>query len=240
MVSGGAFLEWGGERRRRANCREPGRSNGMNPRVLMIGIGGGSGSGKTTLARRIEQATDDGCVAMVEVDAYYRDYSHLALRERERLNFDQPDAIDWELLLGQLQQLREGQTIEQPVYDFSHHGRADEVATVAPAPVIIVEGIHALSDPRLRELLDIRIFVDTDADVRFIRRLRRDLLSRDRSIDSVVEQYLATVRPMYIDYVAPSRRHADVIVPEGNCNEMGIDLLVEALLARIRKHVGSD
>ncbi|NUQ00150.1 MAG: uridine kinase [Armatimonadetes bacterium] len=200
---------------------------------MMIGIGGGSGSGKTSLARRIQAEAGDEAVAVVEVDSYYRDYSGLSPRERERLNFDHPDAIDWDELIEDLHALREGQTIEQPVYDFTIHGRAESVVELEPRPVIVVEGIHALTHERLRDLLDVRIFVDTDPDVRFIRRLRRDLLSRDRTIDSVVEQYLETVRPMYIDFVEPSRRHADIICPEGHLNNLGIDLLVEALLSRI-------
>ncbi len=209
----------------------------MSKRRMLIGIGGGSGSGKTTLARRLQQAAGEEVVALVEVDAYYRDYSHLPLRDRERLNFDYPDAIDWEYLLADLTALAEGQAIEQPIYDFTSHGRADEVATLEPRPVILVEGIHALSNEALREMLDITVFVDTDADIRFIRRLRRDLLSRDRSIDSVVEQYYETVRPMYRAFVEPSRAYADIVLPEGNCNELGVDLMVEALTARILRFV---
>ncbi len=209
----------------------------MSTRRLMIGIGGGSGSGKTTLARRIEEAVGDDLAVVLEVDAYYQDYWHLAQRERERINFDHPDAIDWELLLSQVNALRDGQAIEIPIYDFGIHSRADEVGVLEPRPVILIEGIHALSNADLRELLDIRIFVETDPDIRFIRRLRRDLLSRDRSIDSVVEQYLETVRPMHIDHVEPSRRHADILVPEGDRNELGIDLIVEALVARIDRHL---
>lgn len=208
----------------------------MSTQRMMIGIGGGSGSGKTTLARRIAQAAGDDIAVLVEIDAYYRDYSHLTQRERERLNFDHPDAIDWELLLDQLKDLRDGIAVEQPVYDFTCHGRHDEARHLEPRPVIIVEGIHGLTHPELRAMLDIRIFVDTDPDVRFIRRLRRDILDRDRSIDGVVEQYLETVRPMYVDHVEPSRRHADILVPEGNCNELGIELLVEALVQRITAH----
>ncbi|MCC7495082.1 MAG: uridine kinase [Fimbriimonadaceae bacterium] len=212
----------------------------MTTRRLLIGIGGGSGSGKTTLARRIQEAAGDAVVAIVEVDAYYADFSHLQQRDRERLNFDHPDAIDWELLLEHLDTLCDGHGIEQPVYDFSSHSRADEVVALEPAPVVVVEGIHAFSNPDLRERLNLRIFVDTGSDIRFIRRLRRDLLSRDRSIDSVVEQYIETVRPMYNDYIGPSRRHADIILPEGNCNELGVDLLLEALVSRIERHVHGD
>ena len=200
---------------------------------VLIGIGGGSGSGKTSLAHKLQEAAGDEMLAVIEVDSYYRDYSQLSLREREHLNFDHPDAIDWEQVLEHLAMLREGQAIELPVYDFATHGRADEVVTMDPTPVVVVEGIHALSHEALRSQLDIKLFVDTEEDVRFIRRLRRDLLARDRSIDSVVEQYLNTVRPMYIDFVAPSRRHADIIIPEGHENSLGVDLLVEALLLHV-------
>jgi len=200
---------------------------------ILIGIGGGSGSGKTSLARRLQEAAGEDRLAVVEVDCYYRDYSTLSLKEREHLNFDHPDAIDWDQVLEHLVMLRAGHAIELPVYDFSTHGRADAVVTLAPTPVVVVEGIHALSHAGLREMLDIKMFVDTDEDVRFIRRLRRDMLSRDRSIDGVVEQYLETVRPMYIDFVAPSRRHADIILPEGHGNSLGVELLVDGLLAHV-------
>lgn len=202
-------------------------------RRMLIGIGGGSGSGKTTLARRVAEDAGDGLVTIVELDSYYRNFSQLGLRERERVNYDHPDSVDWELLLGHLEALREGESIEQPIYDFAVHQRADEVVEVEPTPAIIVEGIHCLSDERLRDMLDIRIFVETAPDIRFIRRLRRDILDRDRSIDSVVEQYQETVRPMHNDYVEPSRRHADIIVPEGGCNYLGVELLVDALVGRI-------
>lgn len=205
---------------------------------VLIGIGGGSGSGKTSLARQLQEAAGEDLLAVVEVDCYYRDDSTFSLKEREHLNFDHPDAIDWEQLLEHVEMLRSGQSIELPVYDFATHRRADEVVTMEPAPVVVVEGIHALSHAGLRDLLDIKLYVDTDEDIRFIRRLRRDLLSRDRSIDSVVEQYLETVRPMYIDHVEPSRRHADIILPEGHGNVLGVDLLVDGLLAHLDRLLG--
>lgn len=207
---------------------------------VMIGIGGGSGSGKTSLARRLVEAAGPERLTVVEVDSYYRDPSSFSPLEREHLNFDHPDTIDWSYLLENLEMLRAGQPIEMPVYDFETRNRADAVVTIDPTPVVVVEGIHTLSHAGLRELLDIKLFVDTDSDIRFIRRLRRDLLSRDRSIDSVVEQYLETVRPMHIDFVEPSRRHADIVLPEGQGNPLGVDLLIDALLADIDRRLGED
>jgi uridine kinase len=210
----------------------------MHPNVLLIGIGGGSGSGKSALAKRIQEAAGDERVAVIELDTYYRDFSHLPKSERERLNYDHPDALDWDAILDDLSALRDGEAVELPVYDFTTHERRDEVIEVYPTPAVIVEGIHCLVHEPLRELLDIRIFVDTDADVRFIRRLRRDILDRDRSIDGVVAQYMATVRPMHNDYVEPGRRHADIIVPESTGqNQLGIELLVEAIVGRIDRFV---
>lgn len=212
----------------------------MSDRVLLIGIGGGSGSGKTALARRIQDAVGSDDVAVIELDSYYLDFGNLSARERERLNFDHPDALDWDHIIADLTALRDGESIELPVYDFSNHERRDEVVEILPAPVVLVEGIHCLVHPPLRELLDIKVFVDTEADIRFIRRLRRDILDRDRSIDGVVNQYLETVRPMYSDYVEPSRRHADVIVPEATGqNLLGVELVVEALVQRILNHLGA-
>jgi uridine kinase len=208
----------------------------MADKRLLIGIGGGSGSGKSAMARRIQERAGSDVVTVLELDSYYKDYSDLPQREREKLNFDHPDAIDWNLLLDDVRDLLAGEPIEQPVYDFTTHGRKDEAVEVVPTPALLVEGIHTLVHPALRELLDIRIFVDTDPDIRFIRRLRRDMLDRDRTMDTVVNQYLETVRPMYMDHVEPSRRHADIIVPEATAqNQLGIDLLVEALAQRIER-----
>lgn len=202
--------------------------------ALLVGIGGGSGSGKSALARRLRETMGDDTLSVIEIDAFYRDTHDLSPRERAALNYDHPDAIDWELLVDALRDLRDGISAELPVYDFSTHERRDETVVVDPTPVILVEGIHCLTHEPLRELLDVRIFVDTDADVRFIRRLRRDILDRDRTIDSVIAQYMATVRPMYNDYVEPSRRHADIIIPEATGkNEMGVELMIEALTARL-------
>ncbi|MBI2299287.1 MAG: uridine kinase [Armatimonadetes bacterium] len=206
----------------------------MSTRRLFIGIGGGSGSGKSTFARRLQRALGEETVALLETDSYYRDYSNLSLKEREHLNFDHPDAIDWGRLLNDLRELRDGHAIEQPVYDYAQHSPSDATVRVEAKPVVVVEGIHGLTHPELRDMLDIRIFVDTEPDIRFIRRLRRDILDRDRSIDTVVEQYLETVRPMYVDHIAPSRRHAHIILPEGSCNELGVELVTEALAARAR------
>ncbi|MBI5831744.1 MAG: uridine kinase [Armatimonadetes bacterium] len=209
--------------------------------ALLVGIGGGSGSGKSALARRLRETLGSDTLTVIEIDSYYRDSASLTPRERVVVNYDHPDAIDWALLLDALRDLREGVTVEMPVYDFTTHERRDEALEIAPTPVILVEGIHCLTHAPLRELLDVRIFVDTDADVRFIRRLRRDILDRDRTIDSVIAQYMATVRPMYEDFVAPSRRHADIIIPEGTGkNELGVELMVEALTARLEHMLDED
>lgn len=212
-------------------CRPDGKVMTMRRPSMLVAIGGGSGSGKTTLARRIVDTVGEQVAALVEIDSYYLDSSQVP--EAQELNFDHPDAIDWELLLSSLMELREGRAIEQPMYEFGTHARGDSAMVVEPRPVVVIEGIHALSEPGLRDLCDFLIYVDTDPDIRFIRRLRRDILNRDRSIDSVVAQYQETVRPMHVDHVEPSRRHADIILPEGSCNELGIDLLIEALSARL-------
>mgnify|MGYP000852394734 CR=1 FL=1 len=212
-----------------------------NGSALLVGIGGGSGSGKSALARRLRETMGADIVTVLEIDSFYRDSADLSPRERALVNYDHPDAIDWDLLIDALHALRDGETIEIPVYDFSTHERRDEALELVPTPVILVEGIHCLTHAPLRELLDVRIFVDTEADVRFIRRLRRDILDRDRTIDSVIEQYNATVRPMFEDYVAPSRRHADIIIPEGaDCNQLGIELMIEALTDRLLSMIDED
>jgi len=209
--------------------------------ALLVGIGGGSGSGKSALARRLRETLGPETLTVIEIDSFYCDITEIAPRDRASVNYDHPDAIDWDLLLDALRDLRDGETVEMPVYDFTTHERRDEALEVQPTPVILVEGIHCLTHEALRDLLDVRIFVDTDADVRFIRRLRRDILDRDRTIDSVIAQYMTTVRPMYNDYVEPGRRHADIIIPEGTGeNELGVELMVEALTARLEQMLDED
>ena len=182
---------------------------------LIIGVAGGSGSGKTTIAASVVEIVGPQHVALVPHDAYYRDQSALSLEERALINYDHPDSLETELLAEHLKRLRAGESIDRPVYDFSTHTRSEETVAVDPESVILVEGILVLAEPTLRDLMDLRVYVDTDADLRLLRRLRRDIVERQRSADSVLEQYEATVRPMHIQFVEPSKRFADIIVPEG-------------------------
>ena len=199
-------------------------------RRLVIGVAGGTGAGKTTVANAIIDAVGAEHVAVLPEDAYYREYQHLSEVERERVNWDHPEAIEVDLLLDHVRRLREGRAVERPRYDFAAYARSPETVHVEPKPIILVEGILIFVEPRLREQFDVKVFVDTDADLRFIRRLRRDVEERGRSVESVVSQYLATVRPMHVAFVEPSKRFADVIVPEGGENLVAIELLRSAIL----------
>lgn len=192
---------------------------------LIIGVTGGSGSGKTTVVRRIVESLPPGSVVVVPQDAYYKDNSHLSFEERGKINYDHPFAFDTALLIEHVEKLRANEAVPQPVYSFITHSRLPDALRVEPRACVIVEGILILEDERLRQLLDIKVFVDTDDDVRFIRRLRRDIVERGRSLDSVIEQYLQTVRPMHLQFIEPTRRYADLVVPEGGDNEVAIDLL---------------
>lgn len=197
-------------------------------RPVIIGVAGGSGSGKTTVVRNICDRLE-GCVAVIEQDAYYKDQSHLPMEERRKTNYDHPLAFDNDLLISHLHQLLERKPIEKPVYDYTQHTRSRETVTVEPKDVIILEGILILEDEKLRSLMDIKVFVDTDADVRILRRIERDVKSRGRSLDSVIRQYLTTVRPMHLQFVEPSKRYADLIIPEGGFNQVAVDLLVNQI-----------
>jgi len=201
---------------------------------ITIGVAGGSGSGKTTVALKILERVGFDRIAYLSHDAYYRDASNLPPAERAQLNFDHPDSLDNDLLIGQLKQLQVGLPVETPVYDFKTHSRLAETRRIDPQPVILVEGILIFADKQLRELMDVKIFVDTDADLRFIRRLQRDIGERGRAPESVIQQYLRTVRPMHLEFVEPSKRYADVIIPEGGFNEVAIDMVA----ARLRALVG--
>jgi len=203
-------------------------------RGLVIGICGGTGSGKTTVTQRIISTLSHESVLVLQQDHYYRNLPHLPLDVRARQNFDHPDSLDTPLLVEHVRQLREGRAIERPTYDFARHEREARTLRLEPRPAIIVEGILVFESKPLRELMDIKIFVDTDADLRFIRRLGRDIRERGRTVESVVEQYLATVRPMHMEFIEPSKRYADVIIPEGGYNEVGIDLVIQ----KIRSLVG--
>lgn len=197
--------------------------------TLVVGIAGATGSGKTTVARRLTEGLPRGSAALLQHDSYYFDRSDLSYEERCELNFDHPQSLETELLVRHLRALRSGEPVEVPDYDFTTHRRVDETISLAPAPVIIVEGILVLADPGLRELFDIKVFVDTDADIRVFRRIRRDIEKRGRSFASIRKQYYTTVRPMQIQFVEPSKRWADIIVPEGGRNEVALDLLAAKL-----------
>ncbi len=195
-------------------------------RPLVIGVAGGTGSGKTTVVSKIIDSLGDEAVTFVEHDDYYKDHPELSLEDRGALNYDHPDALETSLLVRHLQQLREGRPVKAPRYDFALHAREKEPQLVEPRRAIIVEGILILADPDLRDLMDIKIFVDTDADIRFIRRLKRDLDERGRTLESVIEQYERTVRPMHLKFVEPSKRYADIIIPEGGSNSVAVDMLL--------------
>jgi uridine kinase len=197
---------------------------------LVIGVAGGTGSGKTTVTTTLAGALASGESLIIEHDWYYRDRSNMVPEERQLVNYDHPDALETELLVEHLRQLRSGSTIDAPVYDFVTHTRRAEPRRLSPARAIIVEGILVLAEAELREQFDIKLFVDTDADVRVLRRMRRDLEERGRSFESVHDQYLSTVRPMYLEFVEPSKRYADLIIPEGGLNMVAMDVL----LARLR------
>jgi uridine kinase len=188
---------------------------GGEDRPMIIGVAGGSGSGKTTIARQVLETIGRDQVAMIQHDAYYRSHEHLSFEERSRINFDHPDSLETELLIEHLRILRGRGTIHRPVYDFTTHTRTPETVEVKPFPVIIVEGLLVLVEPELRSLMDLRIYVDTDADLRLLRRLQRDIVERGRTLESVLHQYLETVRPMHLQFVEVSKRYADIIVPEG-------------------------
>jgi uridine kinase len=198
----------------------------MPGRRLVIGVAGGSGSGKTTVVRRIVETLGPNRVSVLEQDRYYRAHPALSFAERAALNFDHPDALETSLLVDHVAALRTGLPVDAPVYDFAAHERLGRTDVVAPRSAIIVEGILILADAALRALMDVKVFVDTDDDIRFIRRMRRDLEERGRTAPSVVDQWLATVKPMHTEFVEPSRRHADLIVPEGGMNQVAIDMLL--------------
>ncbi|HKA19623.1 MAG TPA: uridine kinase [Blastocatellia bacterium] len=201
---------------------------------MIIGISGGTGSGKTTVAQKIIAPVGDGNVVYLQQDSYYRNLGDMPLDLRHQVNYDHPDAFDTELLINHLQALRAGETIEQPIYDYATHSRRAETIHLEPRPVIVIEGILVFVNPQLRALMDLKIFVDTDADIRFIRRLDRDVHERGRSVESIINQYTTTVRPMHLQFVEPSKRYADVIIPEGGFNDVGIDLIT----GKIRSFLG--
>ncbi|MEZ4271105.1 MAG: uridine kinase [Myxococcota bacterium] len=196
---------------------------------LFLGVAGGTGSGKTTIAHKIAEGLPQDSVVVIDHDSYYRDHPDLSLEERQLLNYDHPDALDNSLLIEHLDELRQGRAIDMPVYDFVSHCRSPRTRRVEPTPVVVVEGILVFVDPEMRKRLDVKIFVDTDADIRVIRRIRRDMQSRGRSFSHVREQYYRTVRPMHLQFVEPSKRWADIIIPEGGNNHVALDLVLAKL-----------
>jgi uridine kinase len=203
---------------------------------LVIGIAGGSGSGKTTVAHIIIERVGADHIAFLQHDAYYKDLSNLPPNQRVLINFDHPDSLDNELLIQHIDQLKKYRSIELPVYDFKNHTRTPLTVHIDPQPLILVEGILIFAEPGLRPLFDVKIFVDTDPDIRFIRRLERDIIERGRTTESVIQQYLSTVRPMHLDFVEPSKRYADVIIPEGGRNTVAVDMVVARLEMLLRSN----
>jgi uridine kinase len=203
---------------------------------LVIGIAGGTGSGKSTVAKVIIDRVGANHIALLPHDAYYKNLVQLELAQRTLNNFDHPDSLETSLLVNHIKALKNFQAVELPVYDFKTHTRTAETVHIDPQPVILVEGILILAEPGLRELFDVKIFVDTDADIRFIRRLERDIAERGRTSASVIHQYMATVRPMHLEFVEPSKRYADVIIPEGGLNTVAMDMVVARLESLLRTH----
>jgi len=204
-------------------------------RPVIVGVAGGTASGKTTISEAILDRVGRDRVAFIPHDAYYRDLGHLSFEERCQVNFDHPDSLESELLVAHLDALCRGESVEVPVYDFSVHSRSAETRRVEPKPVILVEGILIFVEKALRDRFDIKVFVDADADLRFIRRLQRDIAERGRTMASVVEQYLETVRVMHLEFVEPSKRYADVIIPRGGFNEIAIDMVATKVMAMVER-----
>jgi uridine kinase len=192
---------------------------------MIIGICGGTGSGKTTIARAIVDAVGAKKVVLVEQDSYYRNLADMPLDERQQANFDHPDSIDSDMLVNHLMRLKQGLQVEMPLYDFRTHTRSDKIEIIEPKPVIIVEGILIFAEPRVLDLLDVRVFVDTPDDIRLMRRLRRDITERGRTFERTLDQYARTIRPMHFEFVEPSKRHADIIIPEGGQTNVSVELL---------------
>lgn len=201
---------------------------------LLIGVCGGTGSGKTTIARKLLEAVGAEYVTFLQQDAYYHDLSQQMLEHRHQVNFDHPDSIDFPLLIEHVRMLLAGQDIEQPIYNFANHTRTGDFKRMPARPVVLIEGILIFAEAALRQLMAMKIFVDTDADIRFIRRLERDIRERGRTVETVVHQYLSTVRPMHVELVEPSRRYADIIVPEGGNNQISIDMVTAWIKEKIR------
>jgi uridine kinase len=208
--------------------------------VMIIGISGGTGSGKTTVAQKIIASVGADNVVYLQQDSYYRNLGDMPIELRHKVNFDHPKALDNDLMMNHMEALRAGEGIDQPIYDYATHSRKAETIHVESRPVIIVEGILVLVDAQMRRLMDLKIFVDADADIRFIRRLDRDVHERGRSVESIISQYTTTVRPMHLQFVEPSKRYADIIIPEGGHNDVGIDLVTEKIKSILARSVEPD
>jgi len=202
---------------------------------IVIGIAGGTGSGKTTVANVILKRVGKNQIAYLPHDAYYRELKDLPPNQRALVNFDHPDSLESELMLEHIYQLKKWQSVNLPIYDFSMHSRTEKTIRVDPKPVIIVEGILIFAEEKLRQVFDVKLFVDTDADLRFIRRLQRDIAERGRTMDTVIQQYLTTVRPMHLEFVEPSKRYADVIIPEGGLNEVAMEMVIARIESLLKK-----
>lgn len=201
---------------------------------ILIGITGGTGSGKTTVAEAIHSAFEGNSITMIMQDSYYKDQSHITFEERLKTNYDHPHSIDMDHLIRDLKSLMSGKSIDMPVYDFAEHTRKSETIKIVPTDIIIVEGILVLDDKNLRDLLDIKIYVDTDADIRILRRMQRDINERGRSMESVINQYLNVVRPMHEQFTEPTKRYADIIIPEGGRNKVAIDVIIRSIKEYLR------
>ena len=203
-------------------------------RPIVFGVAGGTASGKTTVADTILDAVGASQVAYLAHDAYYKDMGHLPFEERIRVNYDHPQSLETDLLVEHVQQLLAGNAVDIPIYDFTHYRRTNETKPIKASPIVLIEGILIFTHRRLRDLMDIKVYVDTDPDVRFIRRMVRDMDARGRSLDSIVKQYLETVRPMHLEFVEPSKRYADVIIPRGGLNKVALDMVVSRLMELLR------
>ena len=202
---------------------------------ILVGVAGGSGSGKTTVANNLVKAFKAEDAALVEQDAYYRELINMTMEEKAKVNFDHPDSIEFELLRKHLESLKNGESIERPIYDFTTHSRKEGTVKINPSKIIIVEGILIFAVPEIRELFDMKIFVDTDADEMILRRIERDMNERGRSLESVRDQYLATVKPIYLEFCEPSKRYADIIIPRGGENKVAVDMVISTLKGYLNK-----
>jgi uridine kinase len=212
--------------------------NSISTRPVTIGVAGGTGSGKTTVSNAILEGVGERHIAYLPHDAYYKNLADIPRADVEIVNFDHPNSLETSLMVEHIQQLQQGQAVDIPIYEFSTHSRSTRTQHIEPQPIILIEGILIFAEASLRDVFDIRIFVDADADIRFIRRLQRDVAERGRSVDSVIHQYLSTVRPMHLEFVEPSKRYADVIIPEGGYNRVAVDMVADRIRSMIRARDG--